>query len=40
MGGPMQNLDLYNIENLANQTFLVVWQKLFFFQNSIQDNYC
>lgn len=26
----MQNLDLYNIEILADQTFLVVWQKLVF----------
>lgn len=28
MGDPMQNLDLYNIEILADRTFSVVWQKL------------
>lgn len=30
MGGPVQNLGLYNMEILVNQTFSVVWQKLFF----------
>jgi len=39
MEGPMQNLDLYNLEILADQIFSVVCLSLFF-QNFTQDNCC